>query len=181
MHVRCCNAPVSRNTTITYASPRETGGQRDPELFATNLAALGLQLDIQVIDFATYIDLSFGDLPAEERPNLFSFFWSPDYNDAWNHLWPQVSCAAWQAGNVGQYCNSRVEALLEEAKSPPTRRAISRRWRRSSKSSLATIRPRSTSLRPSGRPCRRDLAGFDLNLIAPEIIDFYQLNRAPTS
>ena len=110
-------AGVAEGTTITYALP---AGNREanaiPELFATNLAALGLQLDIQVIDFATYIDLSFGALPAEERPNLFSFFWSPDYNDAWNHLWPQVSCAAWQAGNVGQYCNERVEALLEEAK-----------------------------------------------------------------
>ena len=68
----------------------------------------------------------FGDLPAEERPNLFSVFWSPDYNDAWNQLWPQVSCAAWQAGNVGQYCNARVEELLEEARPLARRGALSR-------------------------------------------------------
>ena len=54
---------------------------------------------------------SIGDLPAEERPNLLPAFWSPDYNDAWNQLWPQVSCQAWQAGNGGHYCNERVEAL----------------------------------------------------------------------
>ncbi|MDF3018695.1 MAG: extracellular solute-binding protein family 5 [Thermomicrobiales bacterium] len=148
-------AGVAENTTITYALP---AGNREanaiPELFATNLAALGLQLDIQVIDFATYIDLSFGALPAEERPNLFSFFWSPDYNDAWNHLWPQVSCAAWQAGNVGQFCNERVEALLEEAKIATDQTRYF--------AALAEIQQivtrddpaaRSTSLRPSGRPC----------------------------
>ena len=42
-------------------------------------------------------------------------FWSPDYNDGWNHLWPQISCDAWQSGNGGHYCNERVE-LLEQAR-----------------------------------------------------------------
>ena len=59
---------------------------------------------------------SIGDLPAEERPNLLPSFWSPDYNDAWNHLWPQVSCQAWQSGNGGHYCNERVESLLEQTR-----------------------------------------------------------------
>jgi peptide/nickel transport system substrate-binding protein len=176
-------AGVAENTTITYALP---AGNREanaiPELFATNLAALGLQLDIQVIDFATYIDLSFGALPAEERPNLFSFFWSPDYNDAWNHLWPQVSCAAWQAGNVGQFCNERVEALLEEAKIATDQTRYF--------AALAEIQQIVTRDDPAAiyvaqaqwpTVLRRDLAGFDLNLFAPEIIDFYQLNRASTS
>jgi peptide/nickel transport system substrate-binding protein len=149
-----------------------------PELFAANLAAVGLQLDIQLVDFATYIDLAFGDLPAEERPNLFSFFWSPDYNDAWNQLWPQVSCAAWQAGNVGQYCNRRVEELLEEAKftADETRYLAA----------LAEIQQIVTRDDPAAiyvaqvqwpTVLRRDLAGFDLNLIVPEIIDFYALYR----
>ncbi|MDF2761021.1 MAG: extracellular solute-binding protein family 5 [Thermomicrobiales bacterium] len=176
-------AGVAENTTITYALP---AGNREanaiPELFATNLAALGLQLDIQVIDFATYIDLSFGALPAEERPNLFSFFWSPDYNDAWNHLWPQVSCAAWQAGNVGQFCNERVEALLEEAKIATDQTRYF--------AALAEIQQIVTRDDPAAiyvaqaqwpTVLRRDLVGFDLNLFAPEIIDFYHLNRDPTA
>src|ERR671912_830474 len=176
-------AGVAEGTTISYALPV---GNREAtaiaELFASNLAALGLEPDIQVVDFATYIDLSFGDLPAEERPNLFSFFWSPDYNDAWNHLWPQVSCAAWQAGNVGQFCNERVEALLEEAKVATDQTRYF--------AALAEIQQIVTRDDPAAiyvaqaqwpTVLRRDLAGFALNLIAPEIIDFYQLNRASTS
>jgi peptide/nickel transport system substrate-binding protein len=175
-------AGVAEGTTISYALPV---GNREAtaiaELFASNLAALGLEPDIQVVDFATYIDLSFGDLPAEERPNLFSFFWSPDYNDAWNHLWPQVSCAAWQAGNVGHYCNSRVEDLLEETKSPPDEARYL--------SALAEIQQIVTRDDPAAiyvaqvqwpTVMRRDLAGFNLNLIVPEFIDFYTLHREST-
>ena len=73
-------------------------------------------LDIQAVDFATYVGIFTGDLPAEERPNLLPSFWSPDYNDGWNHLWPQISCDAWQSGNGGHYCNERVEELLEQAR-----------------------------------------------------------------
>jgi peptide/nickel transport system substrate-binding protein len=175
-------AGVAKNTTITYALP---AGNREanaiPELFATNLAALGLKLDIQVVDFATYIDLSFGALPAEERPNLFSFFWSPDYNDAWNHLWPQVSCAAWQVGNVGQYCNERVEALLEEAKIATEQASYF--------ATLAEIQQIVTRDDPAAiyvaqvqwpTVMRRDVARFDLNLVVPEFIDFYALHREST-
>ena len=137
-----------------------------------------MQLDIQVLDFATYIGLAFGDQPAEERPNLFSFFWSPDYNDAWNQLWPQVSCAAWQAGNVGQYCNTRVEDLLEEAKSDTDEARYF--------AALAEIQQIVTRDDPAAvyvaqvqwpTVLRSDLAGFGLNLIVPEAIDFFALHR----
>jgi hypothetical protein len=82
------------------------------ELFQANLAAVGIRLDIQLTDFATYVGMAYGDLPAEERPNLLPSFWSPDYNDGWSHLWPQLSCDAWTSGNIGHYCNARVEELL---------------------------------------------------------------------
>ena len=60
----------------------------------------------------------YGDAPAEERPNLMVWSWWPDYNDAWNHLYPQVSCEQWgsKGANGGFYCNERVEELLAEAK-----------------------------------------------------------------
>jgi peptide/nickel transport system substrate-binding protein len=172
-------AGVTEGTTLTYAlPPGNLEAATIPQLFQANLAVIGLELDIQVIDFATYIDLAFGDRPAEERPNLFSFFWSPDYNDAWNQLWPLVSCAAWQAGNVGQYCNARVEDLLEEAKSA---RDEARYF-----AALAEIQQIATRDDPAAvyvaqvqwpSVLRRDLVGFDLNLIVPEIVDFYALHR----
>jgi len=172
-------AGIAEGTTLSYAVPQgNSEAATIPQLFQANLAAIGVQLDIQVLDFATYIDLAFGDKPAEERPNLFSFFWSPDYNDAWNQLWPQISCAAWQAGNVGQYCTARVEDLLEEAKSATNDARYF--------AALAEIQQIVTRDDPAAiyvaqaqwpTVLRRDLAGFGLNLIVPEIIDFYALHR----
>jgi peptide/nickel transport system substrate-binding protein len=176
-------AGVTEGTTLTYALPAGNSEAATlPELFAANLAAIGVGLDIQVIDFATYIALAFGDLPAEERPNLFSFFWSPDYNDAWNQLWPQVSCAAWHAGNVGHYCNARVEALLEETTFAtgdegylPALAEIQQIVTRDDPAAIYVAQVQWPTV------LRRDLAGFELNLIAPEIFDFYALHREPAS
>lgn len=172
-------AGVAAGETITYAMP---AGNREAasvaELFAANLAAVGLRADIQVVDFASYIDLAFGDSPASDRPNLFSFFWTPDYNDAWNQLWPQVSCNAWNAGNVGQYCNGRVEELLDEARvATDESRYLA---------ALAEVQQIITRHDPAGiyvaqvqwpTVIRRNLAGFDLNLVVPELFDFYALHR----
>ena len=38
--------------------------------------------------------------PAEERPNMMPWFWWPDYNDAYNHLYPQIACD--QRGQPGR-------------------------------------------------------------------------------
>ena len=172
-------AGVAEGTALSYALPAgNSEAATIPQLFQANLAAIGVHLDIQVLDFATYIDLAFGDRPAEERPNLFSFFWSPDYNDAWNQLWPQVSCAAWQAGNVGQYCNARVEDLLEEANSATDDARYF--------AALVEIQQMVTRDDPAAiyvaqvqwpTVLRRDLVGFDLSSIVPEIVDFYALHR----
>ena len=48
--------------------------------------------------------------------------WWPDYNDAWNVLYPTTSCDAWgsKGANGGFYCNEEVDALLAEAKDAST-------------------------------------------------------------
>ncbi len=71
------------------------------ELFQRNLQEIGLDLEIQIMDYGSYVGLAYGDLPAEERPLLFPSFWGPDYDDAWSQLWPLTSCDAWQSGNAG--------------------------------------------------------------------------------
>ena len=54
-------AGVAEGTTLTYAlPPGNSEAATIPQLFQANLAAIGVQLDIQVVDFATYIDLAFG-------------------------------------------------------------------------------------------------------------------------
>jgi peptide/nickel transport system substrate-binding protein len=93
-------AGVAPGTTLSMPlPPGNPEGPSTAELFRTNLEAVGLRLDAAPIDFASYVGMLYGDMPSEERPNLLTAFWSPDYNDAWNQLWPQVSCQAWQAGN----------------------------------------------------------------------------------
>ena len=174
-------AGVAEGTVLSYAlAVGNSEAAAIPELFQANLAQVGLQLDIQVLDFATYIELVFGDEPAEARPNLFSLFWSPDYNDGWNQLWPQVSCAAWQAGNAGQYCNARVDDLLEEAK----RSADEARYL----AALGEVQQVVTRDDPAAiyvaqaewpTVLRRDVGRFALNLIEPAIFDFYALRREP--
>ena len=39
--------------------------------------------------------------------------WWPDYNDAWNVLYPTTSCDSWgsKGANGGFYCNEEVDEL----------------------------------------------------------------------
>jgi ABC-type transport system substrate-binding protein len=48
-------------------------------------------------------------------------FWWPDYNDAWNHLYPQIDSASWgsKGSNTGLYKNDQVDQLLASAKDAP--------------------------------------------------------------
>ena len=148
------------------------------ELFQTNLAQVGLTLDIRPVDYATYVGMFAGDMPAEERPSLLPLFWQPDYNDAWNHLWPQVSCDAWQAGNGGHYCNQQVEVLLAQARDASDaalyQAALSRIQQIVTRDDPAAIyyaQPEWLTV------LRHDVAGYTPDLVVGEIIDFYALHR----
>ena len=91
------------------------------QLYQQNLAQLNINLEIQEMDLTTYTSLVYGDAGPDERPNFMWWGWWPDYNDAWNHLYPQVSCdAQGSAGsNMGFYCNDRVQELLDVSKNAP--------------------------------------------------------------
>ena len=136
-------------------------------------------LDIQVIEFATYVGLAYGDAPAAERPHLFPAFAQPDYNDGWSQLWPQVSCDAWQTGNFGHYCNPRVETLLALAKSASDEASY--------QAALSEIQQIVTRDDPAAiyvaqgqwlTVLRHDVGGFAPDLSVGEIIDFYALSRS---
>jgi peptide/nickel transport system substrate-binding protein len=91
------------------------------QLFQSNLQQLGLDLRIDLVDTSAMLSIVYGDTPVEERPNFMPWFWWPEYNDAWTHLRPQISCdAAGSAGaNMGFYCNERVEELMVIARDAP--------------------------------------------------------------
>lgn len=173
-------AGVAEGTVLTLLLP---AGNQDSaaivELFQANLAQIGVTLDIQVVDFATYVGLALGDMPAEERPSLFPAFAQPDYNDGWSQLWPQAACEAWQTGNFGHYCNPRVESLLDTAQSAVDAASY--------QAALSEIQQIVTRDDPAAiyvaqaqwlTVLRRDVTGFAPDLVVGEIIDFYALGRS---
>jgi peptide/nickel transport system substrate-binding protein len=91
------------------------------QLLQQNLAQIGITLNIEETDLSTFTGVMFGDMPAEERPGMVPWFWWPDYNDAYNHLYPQIACDQWGAAgtNGGYYCNQRVQELFEANRDEP--------------------------------------------------------------
>ena len=92
------------------------------ELYQANLAKIGLDLKIEKVEQATFTGTFYGDAPADERPNLMRWSWWPDYNDAWNVLYPTTSCDAWgsKGSNGGFYCNKEFDDLLAQGKDAST-------------------------------------------------------------
>ena len=103
--------------TELVASTTVNSDARHLELFQANLAEIGITLSIETMDQAAYIGLIYGDSPIEERPAFMSQSWWPDYNDAWNGLYPLISCDSWgsKGANSGFYCNEEVDDLLDDA------------------------------------------------------------------
>jgi peptide/nickel transport system substrate-binding protein len=150
------------------------------QLFAANLAQIGINLAIETMDTTSYTALLYGDQPAEERPNVMWWGWWPDYNDAWNHLYPQVSCEAWgsKGSNAGFYCNERVDELLAESRdaADPTTydeavAEIQQILSRDDPPAIYYIQPLWTTV------LRKDVAGFAFNPIYIGTYDFYGMHR----
>lgn len=150
------------------------------QLFGANLAKLGLKLEIQMVDQSTFIATAYGEAPAEERPHLMPWFWQPDYNDGWNHLWPQVACdAAFGKGaNAGVYCNKQVDELLAKAKDasdPATYQAalsaIQQIISRDDPAGVYYVQTQWTTV------LNKEIVGFFTNPIATGLYDFYRLSR----
>lgn len=115
-------AGVAEGTEITLTM--ETGYEdvkSAVQLFQANLAEIGVNLAIQEVDLSTFTGIMFGGMTAEERPGMMPWFWWPDYNDAYNHLYPQIACDQWGAAgtNGGYYCNERVQELFEANRDEP--------------------------------------------------------------
>lgn len=114
-------AGVAEGTELV-ATMASGADPRPMELFQPNLEQLGITLTIELVDQVTFTGLFYGDTPAEERPAFMAWGWWPDYNDAWNVLYPTTSCEAWGSlgSNGGFYCNEEVDKLLAEAKDAST-------------------------------------------------------------
>lgn len=174
-------AGIPEGTKIqTVTATGATIVQSIAELYQRNLKEIGLDLEIQVMDYGSYIGLVYGDLPAEERPLLFPSFWGPDYDDAWSQLWPLTSCDAWQSGNAGHYCNDQVDELLNAANDAADQAAY--------QAALADAQEIVAYDNPAGiyfalpewiTVLRSDIGGFQLHPVVSSRLDYYALFRKP--
>jgi peptide/nickel transport system substrate-binding protein len=96
-----------------YADDKTTA-----QLFQANMQKIGFDLNITEVDSATYDDMIYGDMGADERPEIMGgWAWWPDYNDPWNQLAPNFLISAQNGGgsNGGGYANDRFEELMTQA------------------------------------------------------------------
>ncbi len=175
-------AGVAEGTSLRCAI--EVGDEKvkaTAQLFQANLAQIGITLEIEQMQTNSYTDLLYGDSPPEERPNLMWWGWWPDYNDAWNHLYPQISCEAQgsKGSNAGFYCNEQVEELLNKAKDAATleeyQQAVSEIQQiisRDDPPALYYIQPTWITV------LRADIQGFFFNPINIGTYNFWKLSRA---
>ncbi|MFM9107218.1 MAG: ABC transporter substrate-binding protein [Chloroflexota bacterium] len=151
------------------------------QLFQSNLAECGVSLTIETVDLAGLNEVFYGDAPVEERPGVLPSFWWPDYNDAYNHLYPQVDCDSWgsKGSNAGFYCNDEVDEGLVVAKDAPDdatyQTALSGVQQILSKddpSAIYYMQPEWTTV------LRKNITGFVFNPIYIGTYDFYRLRKA---
>ena len=168
-------AGVAEGTKLTLMV---SGTTTISELFQANLAEIGITLDIQSVDTNLFTGTFYGDLPVEERPAFMIWSWWPDYNDAWNHLDPQVSCDPHGSANAGMYCNERVDELLKashDAANPEDYQTamseIQQILSRDDPSAIYYAEPEWTTT------MRKDIQGFFLNPINLGTYNLYKLHR----
>jgi peptide/nickel transport system substrate-binding protein len=171
--------PLTLSIAIAEGNPEI---QAIAELFQANLRELDIELDIQNMDIGSYVALAFGDMPASERVSFFPASWGPDYDDAYNHLWPQVACDAWQAGNAGHFCNAQVDELLIAARDAPDEATYDK--------ALGDVQQILTTVDPAAiyfaQPewitvLRANISGFVMNPVVSSLFDWYALSRVPNA
>jgi peptide/nickel transport system substrate-binding protein len=174
-------AGVATGTTLTCAV--ETGdpfGQQAAQLFQANLSEIGISLEIQQMDATTLQGIFYGDAPPEERPNFIRYGWWPDYNDAWNYLYPLISCQSQgSAGaNAGFYCNQRVEDLLTQARDATSEEAYQQALTEIQRIIALDDPPAVYYIQPLWLTVlRRDITGFVYNPIYLGLFDFWRMSR----
>ncbi|HEX5497571.1 MAG TPA: ABC transporter substrate-binding protein [Thermomicrobiales bacterium] len=150
------------------------------QLFQANLAKIGIDLKIQLVDYATFTSILFRDVDPTEQPNLMPWGWWPSYNDAWDHLQAQVLCdAAGSLGtNAGYYCNPKVDKLMDQARDAVDPAAyqkaiaeVQQILSRDDPPAIYYIQPQWVTV------VRKDVEGFVFNPIYVGTFDWYRLGR----
>ncbi len=85
------------------------------ELYQANLAEIGVNMAITELEEGQFTDLMYGEAAVAERPHFADWGWWPDYNDAWNEIYPNFHTAshAPNGSNALGYSNPQVDELLD--------------------------------------------------------------------
>ena len=97
---------------ITAGDPEDTA---IAQLYQANLAEIGVTVAITELEEGQLTELMYGESPAAERPHMTSWGWWPDYNDAWNEIYPNfhTDSIAPNGSNALGYSNAEVDELLD--------------------------------------------------------------------
>jgi peptide/nickel transport system substrate-binding protein len=89
--------------------------QAAAQLYQANLAEIGVTMAITELEEGQLTDLMYGEAPPSERPHLTDWGWWPDYNDAWNEIYPNfhTESLAPNGSNALGYSNAEVDELLD--------------------------------------------------------------------
>lgn len=175
-------AGVKPGTSVTlwYEAGDET--QRDVALVALGqLAQLGIAVQIQAHDSATYFNLLFSNQPAAKRPNLWVVTWYPDYNDAVDWLSPLYhsrDSGGDGSANAGLYRNAEVDRLLGQAST--TLDAAARQRMLDRIQTILTVEdPAAVPVTeiPNSTVYRRSLRGYFYNPVYTLTYDYYSLSK----
>ena len=87
------------------------------ELYQANLSEIGVSLSITELEEGQLTDLMYGESPPSERPHFADWGWWPDYNDAWNEIFPNfhTDSIAPAGSNALGYSNEQVDELLDKS------------------------------------------------------------------
>src|SRR5215208_1156665 len=160
----------------------EETDQTIAQLFQANVQAMGFNLELISVDYATIESTVYGDAAPEERPHFIGGWgWWPDYNDPWNQLWPNFTEANVGGGgsNAGAYVNERFEEIMAEAE------------HYTDEEQLATLMKEAQNILTEQDPpaiyygqvvrytiLRADIQGFVPNPLYLSSYPFYEMSRA---
>jgi peptide/nickel transport system substrate-binding protein len=173
------SAGVAPGTKFTFEY--YTGfGKEAAQVMQAQLQSVGMDLDIQEKAFGAFNSDLTTDRPVDQRADMYFWGWWPDYNDAYNHLYPQIACDQWGAAgtNGGDYCNKRVDEIFKAIRDEPDPQKyqaglseIQQIISRDDPAAIYYMQRQWTTI------LRKGIEGFVFNPINIGTYDFYRLHR----
>ena len=100
-----------------WISSASASGKALAQLFQASLQTLGISMDIIQKEEGSLTEFMYGEAPAEQRPHFVYWGWWPDYNDAWNEIYPNFHTKSIvpNGSNALYYSNAQVDQLLDKS------------------------------------------------------------------